>query len=273
MISDPTSSPASATDGLGRVLVSIDGGVGRIELDNPARLNAISEAMWQALVDALAKFEGDADVGCVVICGAGERAFCSGADIAEKDRVAQKAPGERNKAALGALSRIEAFPKPVIAKISGYCLGAGLALAAACDLRVAVLGSTFGIPAAKLGLGLAYPVVQRLTELVGPSTTKRIIFTADRIGAQDALRFGLVDELAPAIELEATVRSLAQRIAGNAPLTIAAAKFAVATAVRTASERDLAWCAALERACAESADYAEGRRAFREKRAPRFLGR
>ena len=157
--------------------------------------------------------------------------------------------------------------------ISGYCLGAGVALANACDLRIAGAGSRFGIPAARLGLACSLDVVARLTDLVGPSTAKRILFTAERYSADDALRFGLIDDLVAADELRATVGAMAASIVANAPLTIAAAKHAVDTVMGGASDADLAACAEWERTCIESDDYVEGRRAFMEKRKPVFNGR
>ncbi len=157
--------------------------------------------------------------------------------------------------------------------ISGYCLGAGVALAIACDLRIASAGSRFGIPAARLGLACPYPIAERLAHLVGPSTAKRILFTADRFSAEDALRWRLIDEVVAASDLMATVQQIAVRIAANAPLTIVAAKHAVETVFSQASEHDMATFAELERACTESRDYTEGRRAFIDKREPIFQGR
>jgi len=171
------------------------------------------------------------------------------------------------------LRKIQDFPKPTIAMVAGYCLGGGVALAIACDLRIAAVGSRFGIPAAKLGLACLYPVVKRVTDLVGPSTAKRILFAAEQFAAEEALRFGLIDELVPADALAATAKNLASRIAANAPLTIAAAKHAVDTAISEPADRDITGCAEREQACLESQDYIEGRRAFTEKRAPVFQGR
>lgn len=264
---------SNAPEPVGRINLSIDNGVGWIELDNPSKLNAISTGMWRTLIDALATFESDPALRCVVITGQGDQAFCVGADIAEKDRVKPETTGDYDRMVIDALSKVQAFPKPTIAMISGYCLGAGVALATACDLRVAEAGSRFGIPAAKLGLACFYAVIKRLADLVGPSTTKRILFTGDRFSAEEALRFGLIDELVAAGELRATVSKMAAGIAANAPLTIAAAKHAVDTVMSDAARRDMAGCAARERACMESEDYVEGRRAFLEKRAPVFQGR
>jgi enoyl-CoA hydratase/carnithine racemase len=256
-----------------RVNVSITGGVGWITLDNPSKLNAISTGMWHTVVDTLEAFEANAAVRCVVFSGHGDKAFCAGADIAEKDQSARDSAPAADGEVFDALAKIRAFPKPTIAMISGYCLGAGIALAVACDLRVASATAHFGIPAAKLGLPYFYAGLKSLADLVGPSTAKRIIFTADRFPAEEALRFRLIDELVPACDLPETVQALASRIVANAPLTIAAAKHAVATAFSDNVDRDLAGDTERERACMESQDYVEGRRAFIEKRPPVFQGR
>jgi enoyl-CoA hydratase len=271
------SSNPQAIDAPGRINVSVQGGVGWIELDNPAKLNAISIAMWQSLVDALARLGNDAALRCVVITGHGDKAFCAGADIEEKSGAHQMSEVEQSRIIVNALGTVQRFAKPTIAMISGYCLGGGLALAAACDLRVASSGSRFGLPAAKLGQACFYNVVERLAHLVGPSTTKRIIFTADRFPAEEALRMGLVDDLVDDLVasemLHGKVRAMAAGIAANAPLAIMAAKHVVETIFSGAAESDRAACEALGQGCAESQDYVEGRRAFIEKRAPVFLGR
>lgn len=269
-----SSSETDTTDAPGGGINAwIEQGVGWIELDNPNKLNAISADMWRALDAALAAFEADAAVRCVVFRGKGEKAFCAGADVAEKDQAARDAGPQRNQTAFDSLSKIEVFPKPTISMISGYCLGAGVALALACDLRIAAQGARFGVPAAKLGLGVHHAFVRRLALLIGPAWTKRMLFTADRLSAPQALQFGLVEEVVADSDLISTTRDIASRIASNAPLTIAAAKHAVAAVLNDPAERDLSSCLAREQACLDSEDYKEGRRAFLEKRPPRFQGR
>jgi enoyl-CoA hydratase/carnithine racemase len=263
-------SPAEAP---GRVYSYRAESVGWIVLDNPRKHNAISLAMWRSLVDALASFEEDSTVRCVAICGEGDKSFCAGADVAEKQGVDATQTAEDTRLALASLGTLNAFPKPVLAMISGYCLGAGLAIALACDLRLAGSGASFGIPAAKLGLAYNYSEIKRLTDLIGAARAKQMIFTADRISAERALQIGLVNEVVPANELRAFVTDMANRIAANAPLTITAAKHAIATAVGDPPGRDVAACDVRARACLASEDYAEGRRAFRERRPPVFQGR
>jgi len=257
----------------GMIHLSRDKGVGYIVLDNSSKRNAISAPMWRAIVDALGAFEIDATVRCVVISGRGNTAFCSGADIGELDQSTVTSTAEPDRLAVEALQKVRSFPKPTIAMISGYCLGAGVAIAIACDLRMASLGATFGVPAARLGLPYNYTGLHRLATLVGPSKTKWILFSGDRLSAEQALRFGLIDDLVSRKELNATVTGLAGRIAANAPLTIASAKHALETAFDVSGERDLEGCAQREQACWESADFTEGRRAFLEKRVPVFQGR
>ncbi|SAL01794.1 short chain enoyl-CoA hydratase [Caballeronia calidae] len=257
----------------GRVRVDINGGVGWIELDNVRKRNAISLAMWRTLKNELDRLRDDDNIRCVVIYGRGEKAFCSGADVAEKQGNDKSTTSADADVALPTLRALQEFSKPTIAMISGYCLGAGAAIALACDLRIVGESASFGIPAARLGLAYYYCLAKRLTEVVGPSKAKEIIFTADRYDANKALRMGLVNEVIRTSELRETVGETALRIARNAPLTVQAAKQAIETAVSDAPIRDIARCNERERACLESEDYAEGRRAFAEKRDPVFQGR
>jgi enoyl-CoA hydratase/carnithine racemase len=260
---------------MAQVHVSTDAdGVGWVVLDNPNKYNAMSLSMWQVLSEALTRFEADAAVRCVVLRGQGDKAFCSGADISqfETARSGPEANAEYERITRGTMAQVQAFPKPTLAMISGFCLGGGVALAMNCDIRIAAAGSRFGIPAARLGIGYHYAAVKALTDLVGPAMAKQILFTGDRFPAEEALRIGLVNELTAADALEERVRSMARGIAVNAPLSIAAAKLAVTTATSDATPRDLDSCREMERACIESEDHKEGRRAFMEKRTPVFRG-
>jgi enoyl-CoA hydratase/carnithine racemase len=236
------------------------GGAAWLTFDNVARHNALTIAMCRSLLGELKRLEADADVHVVVLRGAGDEAFMSGADIGEQDD--PSAPDAINAmyAALGA------FPKPVIAMIHGFCLGGGLATALEADLRIAAQGSVFGIPAAKLGVGYPHDGVQRLVGLVGPAVAADILYTGRRLSAEEALRTGLIQDLLPPERLADRVAGLAAMIAGNAPLTIRAAKAAIRGA-------DPDVVARLVAQCRVSDDFAEGRRAFFERRPPRFRGR
>lgn len=247
-------------------------GVGWIILDNPGKHNAISLEMWRTLIDVLGRFEADAGIRCVVIRGEGERAFCAGADVAEKQGIDNATALRDLDLGLAGHQAVRSFGKPLIAMVSGYCLGAGMGIALDCDLRIAASSAAFGIPAARLGLGYPYALAKGLADLVGPAFAKQILFTSERVPAERAFQIGLVNEIIPLADLLAFVTELAERIAANAPMTIAAAKQAIATALSGPQGSDAAECESRARACLASEDYAEGRRAFAEKRQPRFRG-
>jgi enoyl-CoA hydratase/carnithine racemase len=219
-------------------------------------------------------FAKDDDIRVVVITGAGGKAFVSGADISkfESERANADAQARYNEVVAKANDALYEFPKPTIAMIRGYCIGGGLGLAVCCDLRIASDNSRFAVPAAKLGLGYAFPGIKRLSDLVGPSFTKEIFYTARQFDAAEAQAMGLVNRVLPADRVETYVKDYAETIAGNAPLTVNAVKFIANEAVRDESKRDLARCAALVKQCFDSKDFIEGRRAFMEKRKPAFTG-
>ena len=258
-----------------KMLARIDDGIGWITFNNPERRNAISLEMWEGLGDILEHFQASDDVRVVVMLGAGDRAFVSGADISEFDN--KRANAEQKEAygqVAGRANRwLVKLDKPLIAMIQGFCIGGGLATALSADIRFATPDSTFGIPAAKLGLGYEYEGLRRLCDLVGPSRAKDIMFSARFMDAEEALRIGLINYLVPADELEASVRDYAARIAGNAPLTVKAAKAAINEAMKDPDHRKLDAVREQIDACFNSEDYREGRKAFMEKRKPEFRGR
>jgi len=258
-----------------KILTKIEGAVATLTFNNPERHNAMSFEMWHATAEALEKLAADPAVSVVVLTGAGDKAFVSGADISKFE--SERASADAVAAYTAATDRVHHellnYEKPTIAVIRGYCLGGGLNIAACCDLRIANEAARFAIPAAKLGLGYGYAPIRRLLDLVGPQFVQEILFTARQFDAVEALRMGLVNRVVSDIEIGACVRELAGTIAANAPLTIRAVKRIVREALKDPKDRDLAACEALVQKCFESADYSEGRRAFMEKRKPAFTGK
>ena len=270
--------PMATTDGGPapdpRLRIAIEAPIGWLIVDHPERRNAVSLSMWKALPVLVAALEADPSVRVIVLAGGGEQAFVSGADIAEfaevrRDAASAHAYEETNEAAFAAL-RMAA--KPTVAMIRGPCFGGGVGLAAACDLRVAADDAVFSIPAARLGIAYPPPAIADVVALVGQSRAKDLFFTARRVGHAEALSIGLVDRVVAAASLRDETLALAATIAGNAPLTLAAAKTAIAAAV-TGDPAAAARARAAAEACFSSADFAEGRDAFLAKRTPRFTGR
>ncbi len=258
-----------------RMIAEKDGGIGWMIYNNPARRNAVNLAMREAVGQILEAYGKDDDVRVLVIRGSGDKSFVSGADISEfKDKRQDAKAEEAYQAAVKRSQQaMAAFDKPVIAMIQGYCIGGGVNVALEADIRIAADNSTFAVPAARLGLGYGYWGLKRLVDVVGPAYAKEILFTARRFDAARALAMGLVNCVVPVGELEATVRQYAADIAANAPLTIKTAKAAIDAIAKDPAERDLAKIEAMTKACFDSADYAEGRKAFMEKRKPVFTGR
>jgi enoyl-CoA hydratase/carnithine racemase len=242
--------------------------IGWLLLDNPRRKNAISLSMWDGLLAGLKSLATNPAIRVVVLAGADGKNFCAGGDISEfNERLREMA----NAPAEG-LELLRTIEKPTIAMIDGYCLGGGVALAASCDLRIAADDARVGIPAAKRGLTYDYGMMRAVVGLVGPARAKLIMYTARQFTAAEALRMGLVDEVAPAAALKGHVVALADEIAGNAPLSISASKFIIDMVMREESKRDMAACQERVMACANSDDYREATRSFMEKRAPIFTG-
>ena len=257
-----------------KMLSRKDGRVGYVIFNNPERHNAVSLDMWAATSRMLEDFAKDDGVRVVVLTGAGGKAFVSGADISkfESERATLDATKHYNATVETAYAGVQEFSKPTIAMIRGYCIGGGLGLAVCCDLRICSDNARFGIPAAKLGLGYAFPGIKRLTDLVGPSFAKEIFYTARQFDAEEARTMGLVNRVVPDADLETYVRDTADTIAANAPLTVNAVKYIVGQAVKDETQRDLGRAAEMVKKCFQSNDYVEGRNAFMEKRKPVFTG-
>ena len=243
--------------------------------NQPQKLNAVSYEMWQALPIVLDQFARDEEVRVVILKGEGEKAFISGADISQfgEKRSTMEAVLEYNAASDCASRALQEFPKPMLAMIHGYCIGGGVAVAIACDIRIASDDTRYAIPAGKLGLGYRFAGVKRLIDLVGPSFTAEIFFTARQFSAQEALQMGLVNRVVPVAELERYTLDYANTIAGNAPLTLASIKRSIIEWHRDPDKRDLELAQKLVDECYDSEDYKEGRTAFMEKRKPAFRGR
>ncbi|MDJ0390558.1 enoyl-CoA hydratase [Roseomonas sp. E05] len=268
---DISASPGATT----KILTRKQDGIGWLTINQPEKRNAISLAMWDAIAAAAEDFAADDTVRVVVMHGVGGKAFASGADISEFDRVradaaAQEAYSRRSSAAR---RKLESLRKPLIAMIEGFCIGGGYAVALMADLRIASADSRFGIPAARLGIAYGQESLARLVALTGPALAKEILFTGRQLDATEALACRLVNRVVPPEQLEEVVTALALEIARNAPLSVEASKLAIDQIAGDPAARDPALVERLNRACFDSADYAEGRRAFMEKRAPVFAGR
>ena len=258
-----------------RIKAWLEGQVLHIRFNNPARHNALSLDMWEAVPLLLEKAEQDDNVRMVVFSGEGDKAFVSGADISQfEDLRAQKEAVTRyEQLAEAALQGIYEFAKPTVACIRGYCIGGGVNVAISCDIRVASSDSVFAIPATRLGLGYRFSAMKNLTQLVGPGYAKDIFFTGRRLDAAEALRIGLVNRVAEAAELPALLAEYTNAIITGAPLTIKAGKRIIQEVLKLDTDLNADMCRRLILDCFESEDYAEGRRAFMEKRKPVFKGK
>ena len=252
-----------------RMQAWLDASTLHIRFNHPARHNALSVDMWEAIPVLLAQAEVDERVRLVVFSGAGEKAFVSGADITQFEdmRAAREAVSRYEQMAENALMRIYRFSKPTLACIRGYCIGGGVNVAISCDLRIAASDSVFSIPAARLGLGYRYSAMKNLVDLIGVGAAKDMLFTARRIDAAEAISLGLVGRVCSGLLLIAGLKAV------NAPLTMRAGKAIIAEILKPSPALDVALCQDLIRGCFESEDYTEGRRAFIEKRSPVFTGK
>ena len=257
-----------------RVKTWMDGSALHIRFNNPAKHNALSVDMWEAVPPLLDRAEKDDGVRMVVLSGEGEKAFVSGADISQFEdmRAAKEAVKRYEAMAEAALQGIHDFAKPTVACIRGYCIGGGVNVAICCDIRIASSNSVFSIPATRLGLGYRYSAMKNLTDLVGPGFAKDIFFTARRLDAAEALRIGLINRVAEPDGLDALLAEYTGAITTGAPLTIKAGKRIIRDVLKAdGADMDLARRLILD--CFESEDYAEGRKAFMEKRKPVFKGK
>jgi enoyl-CoA hydratase/carnithine racemase len=246
----------------------------RIVVNRPERRNAFKATMWNDLIDIFDRMADDPDIRVVIITGAGDTSFVSGADISE---MTDKFPAVDNRYRVDAVSSathaIENIKKIVIAMINGYAIGGGCELAMACDLRVAAETARIGITSAKIGICISFENIKRLVDLVGPSRAKDILYTGRLLTAHEALSIGLVDYVVPHSELEPFTLDLAKRISGNAPLSVLGAKRSINLLSRNPNLDEIDDEFELSRRCYLSEDFQEGVRAFLEKRKPEFKGR
>lgn len=259
----------------GKILQSITDGVGVITFNNPEKRNAMSLDMWQGLGLALVELRDDPEVRVVILVGAGDKAFVSGADISQFEKTRHNAAASEEYAKRSAAERalLADYPKPTIACIRGFCLGGGMQVAMLADIRIAAENSQFGIPAAKLGIAYGFDGLRNLVSLVGPSWARLLMYTGMRIDSAEAVRIGLVDRVVPDTELWDATMDIARTISGNAPLAIQAAKITIAQVLKDPDKRDMDAVKRIGLACMDSEDFREGRRAFMEKRKPQFKGR
>ncbi|MCI0487252.1 MAG: enoyl-CoA hydratase [Blastocatellia bacterium] len=264
------------------VLVEKRDGIAKIIFNRPDVRNAISLDMWQKIARVTEGVGKDEETRAVIFRGAGTEAFASGADISEFKEVRKDAATARayNKEIEAAFLAVRGCPKPTVAQIFGYCMGGGMALALACDLRFAAEGSRFAIPAARLGIIYGQGSTRQLVDIVGPSRAKDILFSARTFDAREALEMGFINRLLPVEELEAFTEEYIKKVVANAPLSVRGAKVIIESLLDEkslpfedggASKRELIERLYVE--ALESEDYKEGTRAFLEKRKPRFEGK
>jgi enoyl-CoA hydratase len=253
------------TFGDGRIGLTLRDGIAVLAVQIPQKMNALDVQATKGMVDALDAARAEARV--LIFTGIGGKAFISGADIGGFDT-----EREQGNSFLDRQQVLANYPIPTIAVIRGYCIGGGLMTALNCDFRLAGEDASFGIPAAKLGIAYGFEGLSRLVEVAGPAKTRYLLYSGDRVTAQTALTWGMVEQVYGVDTLWDEALSLARRIADNAPLSIRATKQTVAQIMKGPDGRDMQAIKELSSLCQTSDDFREGRDAFREKRAPKFTG-
>lgn len=259
----------------GRIIAERSGHVMHIRISNPARYNAMSLAMWEELASAVKATDQDDEIRAIVLSGEGRRAFASGADITEfKSQREDAAQSARYSAAVAAAQEaLSTNRHPTIALIRGICMGGGMALAIACDVRYCLDDSRFRMPAGRLGLGYALEGMRRFVNIIGAAASAELFFTAKTFDGREAQRIGLVQESFTAESFDAITTKRIDALVNLAPLTLRAAKLELRHVLKECGAPDEAQVEAAIQACYNSDDYQEGQKAFLEKRPPRFFGR
>lgn len=249
--------------------------IATLTFDQPARLNAVTFEMWSSLHGLIRNAELDREVNVIALRGAGDRAFGAGADISEfgtyRSDIGSVAIYDAAVARANAL--LAEATKPTVAVIRGVCFGGSLGLAMCCDLRIGASDARFRIPAARLGLGYRYDDIARLVGRLGPGPTADLLITAREVDAAEGLRLGILNAVYDQSTFDTEADQYLKQIAENAPLTLRALKRALIELARPENQRNKACVEALVASCYKSADYREGRAAFREKRKPKFAGK
>ena len=270
--SEPVLTLTSQTEHL---LAQKSGALGWMIFNNPAKHNAISMEMAEAVPHIMGEFDADPAIRVVIVRGAGEKAFAAGSNISSFGAVRTDAAQNRhyNEVNERSYNAVYECSKPTIAMIQGYCIGGGLDFATSCDIRICSDDASFAIPAVRLGLGYGYEGQIRLNRVIGPVSGRDLFFTGRRYTADEALRIGLVHEVVPAAGLEHRVTEYASTLAQNAPLTLKALKRGFIELEKDPGMRNMQAAQDLIDVCFGSADYVEGREAFAQKRRARFEGR
>ena len=257
------------------LLAESENGIARFTINRPEKRNAMTLAMWQHMGDIFEAWANDQHIRVIVIRGTGDKCFCAGNDITEfaKRRSTPKQIAHYNTITAKTYSALHTIPKPTIARIEGSCMGGGLEVALLCDIQIASEAATFGVPPAKLGLGYKLDDTALLVDNIGAKAAKELLLTGRQFPASDALRWGLVNRVVPADQLDTVIKDYAEEIAANAPLSVKTGKLIANEAAKPKQDRDEELCQTLVDACNRSEDIVEGRQAFSEKRPPKFKGR
>jgi enoyl-CoA hydratase/carnithine racemase len=257
------------------IVMRHDGPLATVVFNRPKVRNAISLGMWAEIARVTDGIAKDDSIRAIVYRGAGMEAFASGADISEfeEQRKDTESTLRYNAQTSAAYAAIRGCPQPTVAMIHGFCMGGGMGIAMACDLRFAAQGAKFGIPAARLSILYGADAVRQLIDLAGPAYAKDILYSARTVSDREALAMGLIQRLLPAAELESYTYDYLRQVADNAPLSVQGAKMTVEAHLAGMTEVHRQRLRELQLEAFESEDYREGTRAFLEKRPPRFQGR